>query len=116
MIGQQTMIMNNNSKAGIDIGLDLRNMTSMGQCNLNETALLQDLSEVAPAPPVNKQSVFYRRKHKKNFSMHVVGNMSNTLFNQTALISQNDSQGGHHQRTGSANGISDNQINLNQTT
>ena len=30
MIGQQTMIMNNNTKPGIDIGLDLRNMTSMG--------------------------------------------------------------------------------------
>lgn len=78
-IGQQTMMSNNNSKPpGIEIGLDLRNMTSMGNCNMNETALLHDLAEAIPvAPPVNKQSVFYRRKHKKNFSMHVVGNISN---------------------------------------
>lgn len=60
----------------------------------------------APPPPINKQSVFYRRRHKKNFSMHIVGNVSNQLLNQTAIISHNESQGGHHVRTGSANGFS----------
>lgn len=78
-IGQQTMLLNNLPKPGIEIGLDIRNMTSMGHQNLNETAILQDIAMPgeAPPPPINKQSVFYRRRHKKNFSMHIVGNVSN---------------------------------------
>lgn len=39
-MGQQTMLLNNLPKPGIEIGLDIRNMTSMGNHNLNETAIL----------------------------------------------------------------------------
>lgn len=72
------MLLNNLTKPGIEIGLDLRNMTSMGYQNPNETAMDMTMPGEAPPPPINKQSVFYRRRHhKKNFSMHVVGNMTN---------------------------------------
>lgn len=109
------MLNNNTTKPpGIEIGLDLRNMTSMGHCNLNETALLHDLAEAIPVAPVNKQSVFYKRKHKKNFSMQV-GNISNNLLNQTAIVSPNNSKNRYGQRKGSANGLSDIQTNLNHT-
>ena len=105
---------NTTKPPGIEIGLDLQNMTSMGHCNLNETALLQDLAEAIPVAPVNKQSVFYKRKHKKNFSMHV-GNISNNLLNQTAMVSPNDSKSRYGQRKGSSNGFSDIRTNLNHT-
>lgn len=81
------MLLNNLPKPGIEIGLDLRNMTSMGYQNLNETAIDINMPGETPPPPINKQSVFYRRRaHKKNFSMHVVGNVSNQLLNQTAIV------------------------------
>ena len=103
----------------VDISLNLRNMTSMGGANVNANSDFAgdvNVSGEAPPPPINKQSVFYRRRHQKNQSVLVGGNANGALLNNYTQLPNDYAQApSFHQRTGSANGFSEVQTNLNMT-